>query len=94
MHTMLDESARRVVEAAKQVYEEKLRAQLEPQFIGQIIAIEPESGDYVLGRTFQEVSQASRTRFHPKQTYMFRVGGGGAVKIRRSLKSDRTPRRT
>jgi hypothetical protein len=94
MHTTPDESARRVSEAAKKVYEEKLRAQLEPQCIGQIIAIEPESGDYVLGRTFQEVSQALRTRFRPKQTYMFRVGGGGAVKIRRSLNSGRTPRRT
>jgi hypothetical protein len=94
MNTMLDDSAQSIINAAKKVYQEKLRARLEPQFAGQIIAIEPESGDYVLGRTFQEVSEASRARFRPKQTYMFRVGGGGAVKIRRSFKLERAPRRT
>ena len=69
------------IAAAYRVYAEKLRSQLEPQFNGEIIAVEPESGEYVLGRTFRDACTACRTKFGKKWTHMFRVGGGGAVKL-------------
>ncbi len=69
------------VEAARRVYDEKLRRPLEAEHPGKIIAIEPLSGDYVLGATTGEVDQACRQRFGAKPVHLFRVGGGGAVKI-------------
>ena len=79
--SMLSQDQQRFVEAAKKVYEEKLKDQLERDHIGEVIAIEPESGDYVLGKTLSEVDGARRERFGQKPVHIFRVGGGGAVKI-------------
>ena len=84
---------RRVMEAAKRLYAEKLRDELEPQYNGQIIAVEPESGEYVLVRTFTEACDACRTRFGQKLTHMFRVGGGGAVSIGSGKRYGRIPGR-
>ena len=69
------------LDSAKQVYEDRWRTQLEATNFGNVIALEPESGDYVLGRDFREVDAASRQRFGSKPVYIFRVGGGGAVRI-------------
>ena len=46
-----------------------------------VIALEPKSGGYVLGRDFREVDITARQRFGLKPVYIFRVGGGGAVRI-------------
>lgn len=70
-----------VMEKARRVYDERLRATLEAEHFGEVIAVEPESGEYVLGKDFMAVSQACRQKFGQKMTYTFRVGGGGAVKI-------------
>ena len=77
----MTEASRRVLEAAKKVYEERWKVQLEATHWGEIIALEPESGEYVLGKTFREVDLARQARFQNKMVYTFRVGGGGAVSI-------------
>jgi len=64
------------------VYEAKLKEQLEREHVGTVIAVEPESGDYVLGDTFFDVDQQSQQRFGSEPVYFFRVGGGGAMRIR------------
>ena len=68
-------------EAAKKVYEERLKARLEEQHPGEIIAVEPEAGDYVLGKTLAEVDRACRERFGSKPVHVFRIGGGSAVQV-------------
>ena len=77
----LSQASSEVMEKARRVYDERLRATLEAEHFGEVIAVEPESGEYVLGKDFMAVSQACRQRFGRKMTYTFRVGGGGAVKI-------------
>ena len=77
----LDAEQQRFADAARQVYDETLRSQLEAAHHGKIIAVEPESGDYVLGTTIGDVDAACRERFGSKPVHTFRVGGGGAVKI-------------
>ncbi len=69
------------VEAARKVYAECWQPQLEREHFGKVIAIEPESGEYVLGNTLSEASKAARVQFHKKPVHIFRIGGGGAVKI-------------
>ena len=66
---------------ARRIYDEKLKSQLEAEHFGEVIAVEPESGEYVLGRDLQEVTEARRAKFGTKLVYTFRVGGGGAVRI-------------
>ena len=79
--SMLSEKQQSFVEAAREVYEEKLRDRLEKEHFGEVIAIEPESGDYVLGKALDEVDQACRERFGAKPVHVLRVGGGGAVDV-------------
>ena len=70
-----------VAEKARRVYDEKWRALLEADHAGEVVAVEPESGDYVLGRNLLEITSTHTAKFGDKQVYIFRVGGGGAVKI-------------
>ena len=77
----LDQDRQQFLEHARKVYDEKLKDKLEREYFGQVIALDPESGDYVLGKTFGEIDAARQCRFGTKPVYVFRVGGGGAVKI-------------
>lgn len=79
--SMLSEKQERFVEAAKTVYEEQLRDRLERKHFGEVIAVEPESGDYALGETLDEADRVCRERFGVKPVHVFRVGGGGAMKV-------------
>ena len=80
MSTFQTQNERLVAEATR-VYEEDLKERLEADHFGEIIAVEPKSRDYVLGKTFREIDQARQKRFGTKPVYTFRIGGGGAVKI-------------
>ena len=68
-------------ETARRIYDEMLRTELEASHMGELISLEPESGEYVLGRTFRDVDLATQQKFGRKPTYIFRIGGGGAVKF-------------
>jgi hypothetical protein len=71
---MLSDKARLVAEKAKQFYEKQLRERLESSDHGRFVCIEPESGDFFLGDTFDEaVNQAIDA--HPDcLTHTLRVG--------------------
>ena len=88
MSTFTPQRGDLVVEAQK-VYDEELKAQLEAEHFGEIIALEPVSHDYVLGKTMGEVDEACRQQFSGCPVYVFRVGGGGAVKIGGAIKRGR-----
>lgn len=77
----LSQDQQQFVQSAKKIYEEKLKIQLERDHFGEVIAVEPESGEYILGKTYRDVDVARRERFGQKPVHIFRVGGGGAVKI-------------
>lgn len=70
-----------LVEAARQMYDEQLKARLEAEQFGQVIALDPDTGNYVLGRDFAEVDAARRAQLGDRPVYVFRIGGGGVVKI-------------
>ena len=69
-----------VVEA-KTIYDNELKERLEHDHFGEIIALDPVTHDYVLGKTLKDVDAACRERFDSKPVYIFRIGGGGAVKV-------------
>lgn len=72
-----------VVEA-KTIYDNELKERLEHEHFGEIIALDPVTHDYVLGKTLKDVDAVCRERFDLKPVYIFRIGGGGAVKVRGS----------
>ena len=68
-----------LVQRAEELYATQLHAILEPEHLNEFIAIEPDSGDYFLGRTMREAGAAAH-RAHPgRLTHMMRVGHKAAV---------------
>jgi hypothetical protein len=67
------------VTRAETVYVTKLRAVLEPEHVDEFVAIEPQSGDYFLGKTISEAIGAAR-RSHPDRlAHAMRVGHKAAL---------------
>jgi hypothetical protein len=63
-----------VTDRALLLYEERLKTLLEPEYIGDYVAIHPDSGDYAIGRTTLEASRTLRER-HPVGLFVTRSIG-------------------
>lgn len=70
-----------VIDRAKQIYSEQLRALLEPQHLDRFVAIEPESGEYFLGDTFDEAVKAARAKYPARLTHTIRIGHRAAFHL-------------
>jgi len=58
---------------------EKLREQLEREHLEEIIAIEPDSGDYFIGRNRREAEKKARAKHPDKLFFRRRIGPNPAV---------------
>jgi hypothetical protein len=70
-----------IAEAAKQVYEEYLRFQLEREHKDDFVAIEPSSRSYFIGKTFLEVALAAKEAYPDRKSFVIRVGHDAAFHI-------------
>jgi hypothetical protein len=70
---MVSAETQSVIERAKRIYAEKLRAVLEPQHGNRFVAIEPESGDYFLGDTFDEAVQSARAKHSSRLSHTIQI---------------------
>ena len=68
------QDVKRFIERAKQTYDERLAAELEPEHTGEIVAIEPESGAYFLGEDEVEATDKAHATGHEGPFYFLRVG--------------------
>ena len=59
---------------AERLYETRLKALLEPQEAGKVVAIEVESGGYVLGEDEMDAIRKALERFPGKVFHFIRVG--------------------
>lgn len=67
------------VRKAEAIYSTRLRPILEPHHVDEFVAIEPESGDYFLGKTLSDAMGAAR-RSHPNRlAHAMRIGHRAAV---------------
>lgn len=66
---------------ATAIYEQKLRGQLESTHRDDFVAIEPESGDFFLGKTLSEAIQAARTAHPACLPFALRVGHTSTVEL-------------
>jgi len=59
---------------AKQTYAEKIAGRVEPEHNGEIIAIEPNSGAYFLGKNEVDAADKARASGCPGPFFFLRVG--------------------
>ncbi len=78
---MVSDETRAVIDRAKQFYADRLRADLESQQMGRFVAIEPESGDYFLGETFDAAVMSARTKYPSRLSYTLRIGQRAAFSM-------------
>jgi hypothetical protein len=67
------------VRTAEEIYADHLRAVLEPNHLGEFVAIEPQSGDYFLGKTLNEATRAARATYPSRLTHAMRIGHKAAL---------------
>ena len=60
-------------ERGRAIYEAR-RAELEEKAAGQVVAIDVDSGEYVIGRTLGKANDAAYPKFPDKWLYFVRVG--------------------
>jgi hypothetical protein len=78
---MISQESRDLIRRAELVYEQRHKTALEATHRDYFVAIEPDSGDYFLGRTLSEAASAARQTYPDRRTYIIRVGHRAAVHI-------------
>ena len=78
---MLTGESQRVAEEAKRLYETKYRPILEKTHWGDFVCIEPESGDYFLGNTFDDAVNKAIDAHPDHLTHTLRVGHAAALHL-------------
>lgn len=63
-----------LAEKGKEFYEKNLKTLLEPQQNGDFVAIEPESGQYFVGKTTRETMDKAHSKMPDKKFYLQRIG--------------------
>ena len=73
----VDEFVRR----SEEIYVTRLRSVLEPEHTDEFVAIEPDSGEYFLGKTLNEATRAARAKYPDRLTHAMRVGHKAALHL-------------
>jgi hypothetical protein len=67
---------------ATRLYQTKLKALLEPTYVGKFAAIEPDSGDYFVADRMAEAMHQARVKHPDKRFFLVRIGFEAAVSFR------------
>ena len=78
---MLSENLRQIAVRAKLLYQEHLHTSLEANHMGDFVCIEPDSGEYFVGRTFDDAVNQAIDAFPDRLTHTLRVGHEAAFHI-------------
>ena len=78
---MVSPEMKEIARRGQEIYDHKLRAQLEATQLGRFVAIEPESGDYFIAQKLDEAIQAARAKHPDRLAYALRVGFATAVEL-------------
>jgi predicted phosphoribosyltransferase len=78
---MPNEKSIELARRARTIYDERYKAKLEATNADDFVAIEPDSGDFFLGKTLSEAIQAARA-VHPQRIpFAVRVGHEATVEL-------------
>ena len=78
---MVSTDTRAVIDRARRLYTGRLQSELEAQHLNRFVAIEPESGDYFLGDTFDEAVRSARARYPSRVSHTIRIGHRAAFHL-------------
>jgi hypothetical protein len=78
---MVSDDTTSVIERARRIYAHQPQADLESQHRDRFVAIEPESGEYFLGDTFDEAVKSARTKYPSRLSHTIRIGHRTAFHI-------------
>lgn len=78
---MLSENAKRVAAKAKVIYQERLQTKLEGSHRGEFVCIEPESGSYFVGGTFDDAVNQAIDAYPDRLTHTLRIGHAAALHL-------------
>lgn len=78
---MVSVETKSVIDRAKRIYADRLQAELESQHRDRFVAIEPESGEYFLGDTFDEAVKSAWTKYPSRLSHTIRIGHRAAFHI-------------
>jgi hypothetical protein len=78
---MVSAEAKSVISRAKQLYADRLQKDLESQQIDRFVSIEPDSGEYFLGDTFDQAVESARTKYPSRPLHTIRIGHRAAFHI-------------
>jgi len=70
-----------LIDRAKQTYQEELAGELEPEHMGEIVAIELTTGDHFVGEDEVAASHKARAAGHQGMLYFLRVGSPYAHRL-------------
>jgi hypothetical protein len=70
-----------IIDRAKEIYANRLQVELESKHMDRFVAIEPESGDYFLGDTFDEAVKSARSKHPSRLSHTIRIGHSAAFHI-------------
>ncbi len=78
---MTNKQSIELADRAKAIYDEKLKTRLESSNPDDFVAVEPESGEFFLGKTLSEAIQAARAAYTNRLPFVFRVGHSATVEL-------------
>ncbi len=78
---MLSAESQSVAAKAKALYQEKLRTDLEANSLHEFVCIEPESGEYFLGETFDDAVNKAIDAYPDRLTHTLRIGHAAALHL-------------
>jgi len=78
---MVSAETKAVIDRAKLIYAKKLQGDLEAEHRDRFVAIEPDSGEYFLGDTFDEAVKSARTKYPTRLSHTIRIGHRAAFHI-------------
>lgn len=78
---MISNETKSVIQRAKELYVRDLQTSLEAEHSDRFIAIEPDSGEYFLGDTFDMAVKAARMKYSDRITHTIHIGHSAAFHI-------------
>jgi len=74
-------SASKLAEEGQRIYTSQLKSKLEPEHVGEFVAIHPETGAYFLGATGTEALSKAHRTMPAARFYLKKVGSDTAHKM-------------
>ena len=78
---MLSDQSSQVALESKKLYDERFREKLESSDHGKFVCIEPKSGDYFVGETFDDAVNQAIDAHPDRRTHTLRVGHSAALHL-------------